>query len=370
MRFGSYAAPKGHCEWRTWRSPRWKCRGSRRGKCWCATRTTRSTLRSACDSTRPHPPGYLPAFAVGEGLAGLAVGTVLESRLPGIEVGDIVQHARGYRGLAVVDGDSAALGGAGRLARLDPALAPPEVHLGLLGGTGLTAWAGIVLVASAGAGDTVWVSAAAGAVGSVAAQLAKARGCRVVGSAGSPDKVTYLRDVLGLDAAFDYHQGLVVQLREAAPEGVDVYFDNVGGAHLEAALDSLRPFGRVALCGAISGYNGDPPRGPANLFLATAKNLTIRGFRAGAFADRADEARDRTRRTLARRQGQARAVDLRRTRRGASRDRRSAGRSHPRQVRGRRLSGSCWVIDATHDCRYPELISVQREDRRADFQEP
>ena len=239
----------------------------------------------------PSPPGYLPAFAVGEGLAGLAVGTVLESRLPGIEVGDIVQHARGYRRLSVVDGDSAALGGAGRLTRLDPALAPPEVHLGLLGGTGLTAWAGIVLVASTRGGDTVWVSAAAGAVGSVAAQLAKARGCCVVGSAGSPDKVTYLRDVLGLDAAFDYHQGLVVQLRKAAPEGVDVYFDNVGGAHLEAALDSLRPFGRVALCGAISGYDGDPPRGPANLFLATAKNLTIRGFRAGAFADRADEAR-------------------------------------------------------------------------------
>ena len=110
-----------------------------------------AALRLRLDPTSP--PGYLPAFAVGEGLAGLAVGTVLESRLPGIEVGDIVQHARGYRGLAVVDGDSAALGGAGRLARLDPALAPPEVHLGLLGGTGLTAWAGIVLVASTGAGS-------------------------------------------------------------------------------------------------------------------------------------------------------------------------------------------------------------------------
>ena len=198
-----------------------------------------AALRLRLDPTSP--PGYLPAFAVGEGLAGLAVGTVLESRLAGIEAGDIVQHARGYRGLAVVDGDSAALGGAGRLTRLDPDLAPPEVHLGLLGGTGLTAWAGIVLVASTRAGETVWVSAAAGAVGSVASQLAKARGCRVVGSAGSPAKVTYLRDVLGLDAAFDYHQGLGAQLREAAPEGVDVYFDNVGGAHLEAALDSPAP---------------------------------------------------------------------------------------------------------------------------------
>ena len=237
------------------------------------------------------PAGYLPAFAIGEGLEGLAVGEVVESRTPGIEVGDLVQHACGYRELSVVDADSPALGGAGRLTRLDPSLAPPEIHIGLLGGTGLTAWAGIVPVASAAAGETVWVSAAAGAVGSVAAQLAKARGCRVVGSAGSSRKVSYLRDVLGLDAAFDYHDGLAEQLSRGAPEGIDVYFDNVGGAHLEAALDQLRPFGRVALCGAISGYDGHAAQGPANLFQATAKNLTLRGFRAGAFVDRAVEAR-------------------------------------------------------------------------------
>lgn len=237
------------------------------------------------------PPGYLPAFAIGDGLEGLAVGEVVESRTTGIEVGDLVQHARGYRELSVVDAESAALGGAGRLTRLDPSLAPPEIHVGLLGGTGLTAWAGIVPVASASAGETVWVSAAAGAVGSVAAQLAQARGCRVVGSAGGEAKVAYLRDVLGLDAAFDYRRGIGDQLAAAAPEGIDVYFDSVGGPHLEAAIEHLRPFGRVALCGAISGYDGRPARGPGNLFLATARNLTLRGFRAGAFADRADEAR-------------------------------------------------------------------------------
>lgn len=237
------------------------------------------------------PPGYLPAFELGVGLEGLAVGTVVASRADGFAEGDLVQHARGYRELAVVDAAAAALGGAGTLTRLDPDLAPPEVHLGLLGGTGLTAWAGIVPVAQAAPGETVWVSAAAGAVGSVAGQLARARGCRVVGSAGGPQKVAYLRDELGFDTAFDHRTGVAEGLRQAAPDGIDVYFDNVGGSHLIAALDQLRPFGRVALCGAVSGYDATPAPAPDNLFLATSKNLTLRGFRAGAFADRADEAR-------------------------------------------------------------------------------
>ena len=237
------------------------------------------------------PPGYLPAFGLGTGIEGLAVGTVVESRADGFAPGDLVQHARGYRELAVVDADSAALGGAGRLTRLDASLGSPDLQIGLLGGTGLTAWAGIVAVAGAKPGETVWISAAAGAVGSVAGQLARARGCRVVGSAGGPEKVAYLLNELGFDAAFDYRQGLGEGLRAAAPEGVDVYFDSVGGAHLEAALEHLRPFGRVALCGAISGYDTAPGPGIGNLFLATSKNVTLQGFRAGAFADRADEAR-------------------------------------------------------------------------------
>lgn len=238
------------------------------------------------------PPGYLPAFAEGDALAGLAVGLVVESDAPHVGVGDLVQHAQGFRTFAVVDPADAALGGAGSLTVLDPDLAPPEVHLGLLGGTGLTAWAGIHAVAGTQPSDTVWVSAAAGAVGSVAAQLARAHGCRVVGSAGGPAKTAYLRDVLGLQAAVDRRGDLATGLREAAPDGIDVYFDSVGGDHLRIALDQLRPFGRIALCGAIDGYDrGGSAPAPDNLFLATSKNLTLRGFRAGAFADRFDEAR-------------------------------------------------------------------------------
>lgn len=240
------------------------------------------------------PPGYLPAFAPGEVLAGLAIGTVVESDAPGVNSGDLVQHAQGYRVYAVVDPSDTALGGAGSLTVLDREIAPPEVHLGVLGASGLTAWAGLHAVAAVQPSDTVWVSAAGGAVGSVAAQLARAHGCRVVGSVGGPTKTAYLRDVLRLDGAVDRRGDLAAELRRAAPDGIDVYFDNVGGDHLRIALDQLRPFGRVALCGAIDGYDdvGSPP-GPDNLFLATSKNLTLRGFRAGAFADRFDEARAR-----------------------------------------------------------------------------
>ena len=145
-------------------------------------------------------------------------------------------------------------------------------------------------------GDVVWVSAAAGAVGSIAAQIAKLRGHRVIGSAGSAAKVAYLRDELGLDAAFNYHEAPVVeQLRAAAPEGIDVYFDNVGGEHLEAALAVLRRNGRAALCGAVSDYKGTP-RGPRNLFQATANDLTLRGFRGSSHVHRFPELhRDMTR---------------------------------------------------------------------------
>ncbi|GAA1724360.1 NADP-dependent oxidoreductase [Aeromicrobium alkaliterrae] len=237
------------------------------------------------------PPGYLPAFAPGDVLAGLAVGVVVESDAAGFAPGDVVQHAQGYRTFAVVDPSDAALGGAGSLTLLDPALAPPEVHLGLLGGTGLTAWAGLHAVAAIRPDDTVWVSAAAGAVGSVAAQLARLHGCRVIGSAGGPEKAAHLVDRLGLAAGVDRRGDLAAAMAAAAPDGIDVYFDNVGGDHLRVALDLMRPFGRIALCGAIDGYDDGAAATPDNLFLATSKNLTLRGFRAGAFADRFDEAR-------------------------------------------------------------------------------
>ncbi|MGA7836272.1 MAG: NADP-dependent oxidoreductase, partial [Acidimicrobiales bacterium] len=132
-----------------------------------------------------------------------------------------------------------------------------------------------------------WMSSAAGSVGSLAAQLAKSRGHRVIGSAGSDAKVAYLLNDLGLDAAFNYRAGPVADLlADAAPEGIDVYFDNVGGDHLEAALGTLRPWGRVALCGAISEYQSEPgASGPRNLFLATSNELTLRGFRGSNHFD-------------------------------------------------------------------------------------
>ena len=153
---------------------------------------------------------------------------------------------------------------------------------------GVTAYAGLIDAAELRDGDVVWVSAAAGAVGGLAAQIAKLRGHRVIGSAGSEAKVRFLLDELGLDAAFNYHDGPVVDLlREAAPDGIDVYFDNVGGDHLEAALATLRNWGRAALCGAISECGSvGPARGPGNLFQATANNLTLRGFRGSAYQHR------------------------------------------------------------------------------------
>ena len=172
-----------------------------------------------------------------------------------------------------------------RTRRIDPTLAEPSHYLGALGLTGLTAYAGIVEVAQVKPGETVFVSGAAGAVGSLAGQIAKLRGAaRVIGSAGTPAKVSYL-DSLGFDAGFDYHDGTVrAQLRALAPDGIDVYFDNVGGDHLEAAISAMRPFGRIALCGAIAHYNAtEPVPGPHNLALAIGKQLTLRGYLVSAY---------------------------------------------------------------------------------------
>jgi hypothetical protein len=156
---------------------------------------------------------------------------------------------------------------------------PLSVYLGALGMTGMTAWAGLNLV-EVKAGDVVYISGAAGAVGNVAGQLAKLRGCRVIGSAGSPEKVRFLREECGFDNAFDYKAGPVLeQLNREAPDGIDVYFDNVGGETLEAALSALRVHGRIVACGGISGYNAETPRpGPSNLFNFITKRLTMKGL--------------------------------------------------------------------------------------------
>ena len=217
---------------------------------------------------------YTPPFQIGEALAGGAVGEVIESNSPDLAVGDLVVHGLGWREIAVVPAS-----------QTQPAAAvdgvPLSANLGVLGMPGLTAYAGLLEVASFAEGDAVFVSGAAGAVGSVVGQIAKLKGASlVVGSAGSDDKVAFATDTLGFDVAFNYRSGSVTeQLLGAAPDGIDVYFDNVGGDHLQAALHALKLYGRVALCGAISVYNNtEPAPGPNNLALAIGKQLTLRGF--------------------------------------------------------------------------------------------
>ena len=215
------------------------------------------------------PAGYFNSFPLGAAMDDIwAVGEVVESCAEGFEPGDCVWRAKGCRDNAIVTAGEPALAGIATLARIDTSVAPAEKHLGPLGAMGVTAYAGMIDEAELREGDVVWVSAAAGAVGSLAAQIAKLRGHRVIGSAGSEEKVRYLLDELGLDAAFNYRDGPVVhRLREAAPDGLHVYFDNVGGDRLEAALATLRP-GRGALCGAISEHESvGPTPGPGNLFM-------------------------------------------------------------------------------------------------------
>jgi NADPH-dependent curcumin reductase CurA len=214
---------------------------------------------------------YVPPFQIGQPLEGAAVGEIVESRAADLKPGDLVTSTRGWRDGFVADAKD--------VRRVSRSVEPLSAYLGVLGSTGFTAWLGLNLV-DVKAGDIVFVSAAAGAVGSVAGQLAKLRGCRVIGAAGSAEKVNVLVNEFGFDAAFNYKDGAIAeQLRVAAPDGIDVYFDNVGGEHLEAALSAMRNHGRIVACGAISRYNDEAPTpGPRNLFLMIGKRLTMRGF--------------------------------------------------------------------------------------------
>jgi len=230
---------------------------------------------------------YSAPFALDKALDGGAVGEVLASRSSAHQEGDVVVHSLGWREYAVVDGKAATAA--------NTELAPASAFLGALGMTGLTAYAGLLKVAEFAPGDAVFVSGAAGAVGSLVGQIAKAMGAsRVIGSAGSPAKVARLLE-LGFDAAFDYHDGPVREQLEAAAgsAGIDVYFDNVGGEHLEAALSVLNVGGRVAMCGAIAQYNSTVPTpAPHNLMLAIGKQLTLRGFLVGGQRQHAAEFAD------------------------------------------------------------------------------
>ena len=212
-------------------------------------------------------------------MEGAAIGRV-EASNAGLAQGDLVLHRFGMGEYAV----STERG----LRKLDPVPGHPiTVHLHVLGGTGFTAYGGILRVARLGADDRVFVSTAAGAVGSVAAQIAKIKGCWVVGSTGSPEKATWLRENLGLDVAIDYRAVPINRaLREAATDGIDVYFDNVGGDHLDAALARMNTLGRVAVCGMISGYNERGARTTVhNLANVIYGRIEIRGFTVADFAD-------------------------------------------------------------------------------------
>ncbi len=214
---------------------------------------------------------YVPPFELGEPLSGGAIGVVVESRASDLKPGDAVTSMFGWRECFVAPAKT--------LRAVSHEYTPLSIYLGTLGMTGLTAWAGLRLV-NVRPIDVVFISGAAGAVGNVAGQLAKVYGCRVIGSAGSEEKVRFLLQECGFDSAFNYKAAPVrEQLKLATPEGIDVYFDNVGGESLEAALAALRVHGRVVACGSISGYNSEKPQpGPDNLSNIVTKRLTIKGM--------------------------------------------------------------------------------------------
>lgn len=225
---------------------------------------------------------YVPPFEVGKALEGGAVGEIIESRVKDLACGDVVVSNFGWREQFIAGPNS--------LRRINRDRQPLSVYLGALGMTGMTAWAGLKMV-EIKAGDVLYVSGAAGAVGCMVGQLAKIRGCRVIGSAGSDEKVTFLKEHCGCDLAFNYKAGPVLeQLNSLVPDGIDVYFDNVGGESLEAALSALRVNGRIIACGGISGYNEATPRpGPANLFNVTTKRLTMKGLIVSDWLSRQDK---------------------------------------------------------------------------------
>ncbi len=222
---------------------------------------------------------YVAPFQLGEPLDGGCVGQVVASKHQTFQVGDYVASRQGWREYYVSDGSD--------LTNVDPDLVPLQAYLGTVGMPGLTAYVGLLDVGKPKADDTVFVSAAAGAVGMVACQIAKLNGCRVVGSAGSAEKIRWLRDVAGIDAAFNYKEvgSLTAELGRHCPNGLDIYFENVGGAHLEAALEHMNPYGRIVLCGMISQYN-ETSQGPSNLRFAIRKRLTLQGFIVSDHTDR------------------------------------------------------------------------------------
>lgn len=217
-------------------------------------------------------PSYSAPFRVGAAMEGGCVGQVVDSKNPNFKKGDYVLGMLGWREYWLSSGPGAA--------KIDPKLAPIQSFLGALGMPGLTAYVGLLKIAELKDGETVFVSAASGAVGAVVCQIAKAKGCKVVGSAGSDEKVAWLKNEIGIDAAFNYKKAdIAAELAKACPGGIDVYFENVGGKHLDAALLHLKNFGRIAVCGMIEQYNASTPQpGPSNFIMVIPKRLRIQGF--------------------------------------------------------------------------------------------
>jgi NADPH-dependent curcumin reductase CurA len=237
-------------------------------------------VRNAYMSVDPYMRGrmddretYIAPFDLGKPLDGGCVGQIIESMNEHLCEGDYVLGNMGWRELFVSNGSD--------LKKIDPGLAPIQSYLGILGMPGFTAYVGLLDIGRPREGETVFVSTAAGAVGSVAAQIAKIKGCRVTGSAGSDEKIAWLMEEAGVDNAFNYKktEDLFTELRDLCTDGIDVYFDNVGGSLLEAAIDRMNNFGRIVLCGMTSVYNATrPPRAPRNLVSAVPKRLTLKGF--------------------------------------------------------------------------------------------
>ena len=215
---------------------------------------------------------YVPPFQIGEVLQGGALGQVVESKSDKLKVGDFVQSMWGWREYETNKAET--------FQKIDPSLGPLQAYLGALGMPGMTAYAGLIKVGELKDGNTVFVSAASGAVGQIVCQLAKAHGCYVVGSVGSDEKGAWLLKQ-GVDKIINYKTcgDLNAAVGAAFPKGIDVYFENVGGAHLEAAINHMKPFGRLALCGMISQYNDTTPTpGPSNIIMAVGKSLKLQGF--------------------------------------------------------------------------------------------
>ena len=230
---------------------------------------------------------YIPPFALGQVMEGGAIGRVIASKSHALSVGDYVESMRGWREHFVISdsrpGDDVRV--------QDPNLVPLQTYLGVAGMPGLTAYSGMTWVAEVKAGETVFVSGAAGAVGSAACQIAKIAGCTVIGSAGSESKIDWLKESAGVDVAFNYKTVSIADaLAEAAPEGIDAYFENVGGEHLSAAISRMKPFGRVALCGLIADYNIRGDINEQDLFSQILSNsLQVQGFIVTQFYDRYPE---------------------------------------------------------------------------------